>query len=276
MRNALLVMVVLAIPRLAHASAWYYTWTCSGGCAPGRLTIDGVEGPYGSYDDCEMVRVHDSRNQEFLAEGNLGGTHSCQESDTPPTPDSSGSGGHGYIPLQRIQFALLGGAGWRVRDAMGETAGDSTTGFEVAMIGGARPIFGIEISLGVQSSVVDAPHFNGEPHRITYVPLLFGITSSPGSSKVRLDLGADFGFLMSVGCSTCEADGLDSGAFIYSLRAGLDVYVRRKLGVGLAAVFLFAKHGDINNEFLPSMIEVTAPTFLVRGVLTLRNGSLAW
>ena len=35
---AVMLAAVVAAPRLAHA-ACYYTWSCSGECAPGQLAI---------------------------------------------------------------------------------------------------------------------------------------------------------------------------------------------------------------------------------------------
>src|SRR5689334_21783835 len=143
------LVLVLASTGIARAGVWYYTWSCAGQCAPGRLTIEGVEGPFGSQDECESVRSHDSRRDYFVAEGNLGGLHSCEETDGAPPAVSSGSTTPSRVPVQRMQLALLGGPVYRVRDAMTESAGDMTGGIDVATIRGGRPVFGVEMGLGL-------------------------------------------------------------------------------------------------------------------------------
>ncbi len=270
------LVLVLASAGIARAGVWYYTWSCAGECAPGRLTIEGVEGPFGSSDECESVRSRDSRRDYFLAPGNLGGTNSCQQTDGAPPPVSSSSTTPSRVPIQRLRLALLGGPGYRVRDGMTESAGSATGGIEATLIGGARPVFGVELTLGLQSSSVTAPHFGAEPRRLTYVPMTIGLTSSPGKDRVRFELGADMGFLLQVGCDTCEADNLSTVSFTYSLRAGLDFYLTHKLGIGAAAVFYFGKQGDLADTIDPSMIEIAPPTFLIRIALTRRNPLLGW
>src|ERR1051325_6700128 len=107
----LVVVIILTVSRAASAG-WWYTWSCTGNCAPGRLAASGTRGPFLSSSDCESARSSDSVNQLIMESGNFGTISYCSESDSPPSPGSSSSTGHGPPPTQSWQIGLIGGPGY--------------------------------------------------------------------------------------------------------------------------------------------------------------------
>jgi hypothetical protein len=270
-------------------SAWYYTWQCSGECAPGQLAISGVEGPFASYEECDGVRSADSRRDYFLAEGNLGGLNLCEEADAPPSPSGSsssgGSSGGSQAVLARFILAAVAGPGYRVKDAAGiEPSTGTTAGAELVLHFGGHPILGVELGLGYQRSSVTAPHYGGAERTLSFLPITVGFTSTPAlfrgdKVEVRLDLGADVGDLFQLDCASCDADQLPGDAFVFVLRGGLDTYfgARKSTGIGLDAVVMLGQLGALDDELTPSMIEELPPTFLVRVAFLARNSNgVAW
>lgn len=59
--------------------AWYYSWSCSGQCAPGNLGASGTEGPFPSQAACDAARSSDSRQQLVLQSGNFGNVGYCEQ-----------------------------------------------------------------------------------------------------------------------------------------------------------------------------------------------------
>jgi hypothetical protein len=282
---AVALIVVIGAPGVARAGAWYYTWQCSGGCAPGQLAISGVEGPFASYEQCDGARSGDSRRDYFLAEGNLGGLNLCEEADAPPSPSASGGGGTRAAVVARLMVAGVVGGGYRVEDATGIEASTGTTGgFEIDVQFGGHPIFGLEVGLGYQQSSVTAPHFGPDAHTIEFVPLTIGFASTPAlfhgdAFEVRLDLGASLGDYFRIGCDDCDADMLQGDAILGIFRGGIDTYFgrERSFGIGVAGVYLTGSQGNLHDDVSPSLIEIRPPTYLLRVTfLSRHHDGVAW
>jgi hypothetical protein len=283
MRHALgfgiVVLVAIAWPRAAHAGAWYYTWSCSGECAPGQLAINGYEGPFASEDECNATRNGDSRRDTFVGPGNLGGLDFCRESDGPPSVGGTGSVDARPTVLARWILALVAGPPYQVEDAQGyETATGGTGGLELGMHIGGHPGFGIETSIGLHYSEVTAPHYGPIAKPMMFVPYLIGFTSTPAivrgrAAEVRLDLGLDAGILFRVGCSDCDAEMLPALGFIGALRTGLDFYFgpNKTSGIGVDAVFEIGGEGSVQDPVSPSVVAIHPPAFLVRVSFLARN-----
>lgn len=60
------------------AGAWYYSWSCSGQCAPDRLAISGTEGPFPTEEGCNAARNGDSRRDLVQQSGNVGSVGYCE------------------------------------------------------------------------------------------------------------------------------------------------------------------------------------------------------
>jgi hypothetical protein len=182
--------------------------------------------------------------------------------------------------------SVAAGPGYRIQDPGGafEPSTGSTKGVELAAHFGARPLFGMEIVVGLHYASITAPHFGAGAHSMMFVPVLMGFTSQPAllhgdRVELRFDLGADAGLLQLVGCSACGADMLPSSSFLTELRVGLDAYLGagKRHGVGLDAMFMFGSLGDTSADaVVPSAITVVPPTFLVRLSLIWRNTDIAW
>lgn len=282
--KTLIIALVLAAATPAYANAWYYKWSCAGECAPGRLAIRGVSAGYPTKEMCEQDRWNDSRREEFLRPGNLGGLTSCEEYESAPAPDASaGSQSTGRVPLQRFGIALSSGSGYRVREGTILAAGGSTVGLDLNFVGGPRPWIGLELGVGYQVSSVVAPRYGPSEKTLTFVPITAGLTSSPAlvrgrKVEVRLDLGADIVALAHTGCEECEADNLATLSLLYQFRAGLDFYfgTNKSMGIAVGATMMLGKQGDINDEYLPSAIEIVPPKYLLRAAFIGRNTNLVW
>jgi hypothetical protein len=282
---AIAIVVVTAAPRIARAGAWYYTWSCSGECAPGQLAIKGYEGPFASEDECNSVRNADTRRDSFVAQGNLGGLDFCRESDGPPSVDDSGTTAGPPTVTARFLLALVAGPSYRVEDATAiETTTGGTGGLELGLHIGGHPTFGIETSLGLHYTEMTADHYGPNAKPMMFVPYLIGFTSTPAiirgkATEVRLDLGVDGGLLFLAGCANCDADMLPSLGFIGQLRAGIDTYfgMQKTGGIGLDAIFMFGQLGDPHDPITPSAVAILPPTVLFRVSLIARNNrGVAW
>ncbi len=282
MRVWWIVLVAVLAVREAHAGAWYYRWSCSGACAEGRLAIRGVSPGYASKEMCERERWNDSRRHEFIGPGNLGGLTFCEEYDAEPSADGLGSEGR-KIPMQRFSLAAIGGPGWTVTDGTMSSTSDLTAGAELHFVGSARPMFGLEASIGVQRTTLSHPRWGADAVPVLIVPLALGLTSNPGiirarSFELRLDLGADVAFGFRNGCAPCDTDEIPSINTMGMFRAGLDVHLgaSRGVGIGLHGVYLLGRFGNRADEFTPSATELEPPSFLLRLGLIFRNNNLFW
>ena len=282
-RWVVVVVVLSAATRVARAGVWYYTWNCSGQCAPNQLAITGREGPFASQDECDSVRSADSRRETFVAEGNLGGLDFCRDSDD-GSGTSSGGSSHPPAPLQRFSLGALGGEGWHVVDPSASyPAGGRTAGLDMNLVLGWRPLFGVEMSIGFQHTSVTAPIYGAAPKSMNMIPWYIGFSSSPplfrgNVFEARLDLGADVGALFRNGCEACDVDGLSSGGFIAALRAGLDLYFghSKPAGLGFDAIFTFGQMGNLHASFTPSALEIAPPQVLFRVSVIFRNTKMNW
>jgi len=274
-------------PAVAHAS-WWFTYTCTGRCAPNELAIERTYGPYATEADCDTARSgRGDLISEGVAPGNLGGLSFCQQTDAAPSSGGgySSSGPTRPAPVARLMLSLVGGDSWQVRDASGlATTTGRTLGVDAGMHIGGHPSLGIEMSIGAHHVSMDAAPLGG-PTSMVVVPILVGFTSTPsvmraGASEIRLDLGADFGLLFRSGCDACDTAGLPGGAFLGELRGGLDVYFGRgkNSGVGLDAVLMLdGKMQNLDDPLMPNGFGVQPPQLLFRLTLISRHRrGVAW
>ena len=203
---------------------------------------------------------------------------------------SSSAGGGGQsgskrrFPKQRFSFGFLGGPGPTVVDRAGtESHGAFMGGMDVRAVAGGQPLLGVELLLGMNITSVTAPHFGNDAEVMFFVPFMAGLTSSPrllrgNKVELRLDLGADIGFMYRAACSTCDDDNLSKVALIYQLHAGIDTYTGKKkeAGFGLDAVVMLGNQGDVHDQSSPSAVEVQPSTFLIRLAFLWRNNDLRW
>jgi hypothetical protein len=278
------IYAVLMLSTPAYAGAWYYKWSCAGQCAPNQLAISGVSAGYPTEELCNDARWGDPNRTYFLESGNLGSLTSCEEYESAPAPDANAADqSAAKFVFQRSSIGAVAGSGYRVGDATTDSTGSSTLGASFNIVTGGRPWIGLEFGFGVQFSSVLAPHFGTTAKTLTYLPVTMGFTSSPAivrarKVEVRLDLGADAVGLFELGCDTCEADDLDTVALLGELRAGLDFYFgnAKSKGVAINASMMFGRQGNIDDEFLPSAIEITPPRYLLRAAYIGRNMDLFW
>lgn len=269
--KAVVVVVLVAIPSLAHAGFWYYGWRCSGQCAPNQLAITGEEGPFASYEACEAARASDGRKDTFIAQGNLGGLDNCAERG-----DGATAAGPTRVTVwQRVRVGAIGGYGWHVQDMMGnDSRGGPTAGLDFDAVFGPHPGFGFEFGVGVQHVSVSAPVYANASRTMYIYPWVVGLTSSPalGRPDLRLDLAADIVYLYRY-CSGCN-DGAGDG-YGAQLRAGIDYY-RGNTAVGLCAVWMWASLGNTTDPVEPTMAQVNAPSVVGELSLTWRNAVIPW
>jgi hypothetical protein len=184
----------------------------------------------------------------------------------------STGGGRPWV-TQRISVGAYGGGGSSVDDGTGSSSsGDFTTGGDVRLIMGARPLFAIEISAG---AMVTALSDQSGGQKVAWVPLMVGLSSSPKiirgkHRELRLDLGADVGALFGLQCEGCTVK-----SFGAQLRAGLDVYLGSTRTGGFAVDVVYtpsavAKLAD------PSTVEIRPPPVLLRVAFIWRRSALLW
>lgn len=279
------VVALMVMATRAEAGAWYYKWSCAGECAnvQGRLAISGVSAGYPTREMCDEDRWNDPRRHEFIRPGNLGGLSFCEEYRSPPAPDDNAGRSESRVPLQRFSLGLAMGGGYQVRDAMTLSTGASTAGADLNFVAGGRPWIGMEMGAGLQFSTVEAPYYGMTPKTLMFVPVTLGFTSSPAivrgrTVEVRLDLGADLLALFLTGCDECVADDLSTVTLGGQFRGGFDVYFGRTktMGISIAATMMLGKLGNMDDEFLPSTIEIVPPKFLLRVGFIGRNTDLPW
>jgi hypothetical protein len=198
----------------------------------------------------------------------------CETTCTELCAGRSSGGGRPWA-TQRVSFGAFGGAGSRVDDgATGESAGAFTTGFDLRLVMGSRPLLGIETSAGVMvtsSSTLGG----GAEQTIAYVPLLVGLSSTPRlyrgkRAELRLDIGADVGFLFGITCTGCKVN-----AFATQLRAGFDTYLgaTRTAGFALDVVYVPGSEAHFDD---PLMVAIRPPTILFRLAVIWRKSALLW
>jgi hypothetical protein len=257
------LVAVVAVPRLAHA-AWWYTWSCSGQCAPGQLAITGVEGPFASQAECDSVRSRDGRADWFMASGNLGGLTFCEERDGAPTPGGSSGGAPGPLPTQRVGVGLVFGPGWGVRDVATDSGKNLTAGLHFNWRISGNPRFAISTLVGVELTLItpqDESFNGGDAMTPLIMPLAIGLAASPGTRKLRFDLAAVGGMHFGL---TCGVPDHSCGGFYGELSAGVAFYKPTAAnGFGFDVVFTGSQGSGL-----------TAPLLLFRFAVVRRNRSL--
>jgi hypothetical protein len=275
---AVLVVILVAAGAGRAEAGWYFRWECTGACAPDRLTVSGVEGPYASESDCGSGRTQ--KGLDVNGPGSAGTTDECYD-------DAGGGGGGGGSPfsgvkparLARAYVAAVYGAPWSYTYADGSTAKTgATSGFELeAAVGGER--LGLIVMLGAlrASGVPARPERPLEP--LWAFEFAIGLHSSPfallrrSGFELRPDLGAAFGDESRFSCTACEFSitrkSEPQSALALRLRAGLDMYLgrRRARGIALEAIYLRAKlTGDtaIDDPLGDVDTAIEAPTWLIR------------
>ncbi len=252
------------------AGPWYYEWSCAGACAPGRLTIEGREGPFLSRADCDYARDHDLRADEFVGPGNLGGLNFCYEDTsvtTTPGTTVTVSPGPATRPPRRseieIGFAL--GPAWSATSETATTRGSMTVGIEADSHYG-RDAGGATVQLGFFATRLEAPLLGAEPRSLFIVPLSIGLALTPkvaggATWSVRPDLGASVGGFFQLGCSGCPGAVFDETLiFGYTLKAGVDVYLSRDSGVSLDLIMPRWQLGTAT----PGNLLLESPTWMLR------------
>lgn len=163
------VVVLACLPGEAVAS-WYYRWSCNGGCAPGELSISGVEGPFSSEAECNTIRDGDDYHRDLVLQpGNFGLFESCHEED------GGGGGGSGSSSGYSGGGGGRGGSGppeLRLYAAGRLPAFDRSikTGKTMAGVSPAMLEAGATVDLGVAVSVkIDFPKWSGGYLEVGYL-----------------------------------------------------------------------------------------------------------
>lgn len=261
--------ILIASAGTAWAGPWYYEWSCTGECAPGRLAIDGREGPFASRADCEYARDHDPRADEFVAPGNLGGLEFCEEDTSQPTGSVTfvaATPPANKVRITAVEIGVALGGGWAATSEGGMvTRGPATIGFEIDSHTG-RDVGGGAIQLGVYGAWVEAPMLGESARAVLLVPLSVGLALTPqvwsrGPRSARLDLGASLGGLLLLGCGDCGAPVFDETiSFGYTLKAGVDVFLSKTSGVGVDVVFPRWQLGSAS----AGNLQLDSPTAMLR------------
>ncbi|MCE9576343.1 MAG: hypothetical protein K8W52_24560 [Deltaproteobacteria bacterium] len=238
------VGTLIALEGAALAGPWYYEWSCSGACAPGQLAISGREGPFASRADCEYARDHDSRENDFVAPGSLGGLDFCAEDTTavPAPVMSSASSSSTPAPKahrSELELGVAFGPGWSATSEGGAvTRGSMTVGLEADTHYG-RDAGGGSVQLGLYRTQLEAPMLGTEARSFYILPISIGLALTPkiaggASWSLHPDLGASVGGFFQFGCSGCAgAVFSETLTFGYTLKAGVDLYFARDTGVSL-------------------------------------------
>ena len=264
-------LAVMTTVGTASAGEWYYTWSCAGRCSPGRLTIEGREGPFATREECEWTRDRDTRADEFVAEGNLGGLSSCEEVVREPGTGAVVLGPSSSSPPAKVRIAsmevgLALGPGWTTTAEGGDArSGAATLGLELESHTG-RDVGGGALQLGLYGTRLEAAMLGAEPRTVLAVPLSVGIVLTPtvyhrGGTRVGLDLGASLGGLLLAGCGDCAGPVFDETiTFGYTLRAGLDVFTSGRTGLGVDVVFPRWQLGSAT----AGNLELESPRWMIR------------
>jgi hypothetical protein len=256
------VVVVLVLARSVHA-AWYYTWTCTGNCAPGELASTGTSQGYDTEGECDGARASDPVNQLIMQSGNLGSISYCHESDGPP--DAAGAA-HRHVPTQRKAFGLVGGPGWRLHDTdtMKTSTGAFTTGGYARIVGGGRPVFGLALGLGAEVTRIQAAKAGPDAQVMLFAPATLGIIVAPRiTENVRVEFGVDADVIFGLVCNACQ-----SAMGSVDFHGGLEIYGHGERGIELEVVY-----HDLGDSYDNMMLP---PPFEVRLSLAHRNLDLFW
>jgi hypothetical protein len=208
------LLALVASTRVAEAS-WFYTYSCSGTCAPDQLAAVGTSGPFNTYADCEAVRNADPRLYTNQQSGSLGGLSLCFESDRPPGPGGEFDN-RPAPPFQSVGIGLMGGPGYVTPDDTGTAA----AGIDVVFTIGGKPNFGLVLRTGILGSHI-ADNSDASAGLGIFWPLQIGATISPGSARNRVEFGADGGLEVALSCRQCPGGGASA---IGTLRVGLVHY----------------------------------------------------
>jgi hypothetical protein len=266
-RVALTCVVLVATTATADA-AWYYTYSCSGACAPDQLAAVGTSPGFVTAADCESARSADPRRYTNQQSGSLGGLSSCFESDTPPSPDgSTGAGPRNPPPFQFFAVGLIGGPGYQPAN---EEQGVAAGGIDLAFTFGGRPFFGLVLRSGLRGT-----HFENDASTLSHFgmfwPLMMGITLAPGTRRTRFEVGADGGFEVSIGCKGCPGAamvGVVRGGLVHYFASPVDFKRRgdRSGRIGLAV--------EVVKEYRGGTIDGSMAMFRV--TFRMRNDVLDW
>lgn len=282
------LVVLLSAAAAAHADEWYFRWECAGACAPDRLTVSGVDGPYAGEGDCGQAQRR--RRTEINGPGSAGSASSCYTSDR-----SGAGGGGGLAPVRparvaRMYVSALYGAPWHVEYADGRALDTGATSGGTLTLAVGHQVFGFLFGLGATRAAASAAV--GDP--IWFYDLQVGLHSSPMAFLVRPGLelrpdlavaGIDVGRL---GCDQpCDHDITNIAykpepehAFGVRASAGLDLWLgrRRKTGVAVEGVVQALRMGgntaldDPDAEF---GARLTAPVWTVRVSWIVRGADFA-
>jgi len=264
-------LAVLLVPGVALAGDWFYDWSCAGECSPGRLVIEGREGPFATREECDWSRDRDLRADEFVRQGNLGGLTSCYEVQRPGPAGGGGVVVVGTAPAQRTRIAAMEvgvsvGPGWLATGEDGiSTSGTATWAVEIDQHAG-RDSGGGSMQIGLQGTWLEAPMLGPDPHHFLTLPMFVGIVATPrlfgGKDwSVRADLGASLGLFFLIDCSDCVGPVFDETlAFGYTMKAGVDVYTSKNAGFSLDLVFPRWEVGSAG----PGNLRLESPAWLVR------------
>lgn len=173
-----------------------------------------------------------------------------------------GSDPNGYdpnkpkMPIQRFNFGLYAGPSYTLTDDSADPAKGFSGGLEAAMLGGARPVFGLLVSLGMRAArTIDRTTGEGTPR--FWLPVQVGLNISPRiGPRSRVQFGASGGMAFGLNESA-------KGAFIYDLWAGFAFYGKTD-GIGI----------DVVHSGMPG--DVHPPVGFLRLSFLHRNKDLEW
>jgi hypothetical protein len=260
----------------ARADEWYFSWVCAGACAPDRLDVRGTDGPFGSSDDCERART--DRRVAINRDGSAGSADECYARGG----GGAGGGAAGTIVraavFARLHRAAVYGGPWSIEYANGTTTiVGPTTGAELAFVFGRQGL-GLDATVGLVRAP-GARELETDPFDpIWAVWLSLGVASSPFAIvrrpglEVRPDFAIEVGSLQRVSCERCEfsiarKQEADS-AFMWRLRAGVDVWLRgrRNTGVAIEAIYQDGEmgEGDLSDPTSGLSAKLTPPTWMLR------------
>lgn len=279
--QALTIVVVLAaLASTAAADSWYFRWECAGACAPDRLDVRGVDGPYASEGDCD--RAQRQRRMEINGPGSAGSATSCYTASSADA--ASGGGGAAVRParLARAYVTAHAGGPWTVAYDNGTVAdAGPTTGLTLEAVLGHQAL-GIFVGLGFMRAPGTAPTPTDALDPLLFYDLQLGFSSSPFAFfrrpglEARPDLGVTLIDAGRLGCERCDFDVDDplgepeaANGLGVRLHGGLDLFFGRRRRNGLAVEAVYQRlrmTGDAVSA------ELTAPTWMFR-VSWIRRGA---